>query len=403
MDKIKDVFDDQLKHLKINDRWIGEFDKYFKSIVVKNENTISFFGSVLVGVYPVYFDRGDVNYLWDILVEADRDEVRTELHNVPYIDPKWNVGADVTNHLISYLIHRVLISNLGVKVKEATAINLLFILQFKFLTSLFYRDYKHGVGRELALTVYNKLSRRFILRQVDSWKELINLQARAMLYGLDGRKDMQALLIPYNDNKLVTDNITGISSNLNSMMKEYNAVFHLVKDESDKIGLGSQLGVNVDGDMQFKDNLKNPIRYQMQLESTVNNTDTFLNKELLEALTKENNSRYKPINKTLLHISQNYGGRRQEHIKEFVDHTLEFGLSKIRDNDKDIRNVREVYDILLGTFSSSRSLDPTLERLKQLGEKVINDGLGGKTHSNTLTLTRTMVMTYIVIWTILQL
>lgn len=403
MKTILEVYDKHCSHLKINDEWIREFDKYFKSILHKNESSVNFFGSILVGVHQVFFDKGDINYLWDILVEVDRDEVKQDLHNLDYINPKWNVGGDVTNHLISYLIRRVLISNLGVKVKESTAINLLFILQYKFLTSLLWRDYKYGVSSEVALTVYNKLSRRFILRQVDSWKELLYLQARAMLYGTDDRKDMRVIFEDkYSDNKLVTDNITGISSNLNSMMKEYNAVFHTVRDESDKIGLNTQLGTNSEGEVTFKDNIKNPIRYQMFLESYVTSIDTFMNDDLLTTLTKENNSRYKPIRKTLVNIAQNYGQRRQDHIKEFTDHVLEFGLNKLRENGKDVRNIREVYDILLGVFSSSRSLDPTLEQLKKLGEKIINDSLGGKTHGNTLTKTRTMVMVYIVIWTLVE-
>ncbi|AFI55412.1 hypothetical protein TSMG0129 [Halocynthia phage JM-2012] len=402
MKNVPEVFKTYCGHVKIDNKWVGDFEKYVKSIMVKNDNHVNFFGSILVGVYPVFFDRGDVNYLWDILIEVDRDEVRGALHSVPYIDPKWQVGGDETNHLLFYLLHRVLTGDLSEKVKESTATNLLFIMQFKFLTSLFYRDYRYGVDRELALTVYNKLSRRFILRQVDSWKELIYLQANGMLHGTDKRKDMASIIKSYRDDKLITDTITGISTNLNSMMKEYNAVFHRVKDESDKVSLDNNIGTNAEGEATFKDNLKNPIRYQMYLESNVTLTDTFLSDDLLEVITKANNSRYKPIRKTLAHISGNYGQRRQDHIKEFVDHTLEFGLSKIRENQKDIKNIREVFDILIGAFSSSRSLDPTLEQLKKIGEVVIKDALGNKTHNNTITLTRTTLMVYICLWTIIN-
>lgn len=402
MKNIAEVFNTYCGHVKINSAWVQEFEKYVKGIMVKNDAHIAFFGTILVGVHKVYFDKGDENYLWDVLIEVDRDEVKGALHSVPYIDPKWNVGGDVTNQLIGYLIHRVLVSDLPERVKDSTAINLLFILQFKFFTSLFYRDYRHGVDKELALTVYNKLSRRFILRQVDSWKELLYVQAKGMLYGLDKRKDMRSLLEAYNNDKVITDTITGISTNANSMMKEYNAVFHRVKDESDKITLETNLGTNAEGESTFKDNLRNPIRYQMFLESNINMDKSFISDELLTVITKANGSRYKPIRKTLAHISQNYGERRQDHIKEFVDHTLEFGLSKVTENQKDIRNVREVFDILVGSFSSGRSLDPTLEKLKSLGERIIKDALGGKTHNNTLTMTRTTLMTYVVIWTILN-
>lgn len=401
MKTIAEAFNTTCGHVKINEAWAKEFDSYLKGLMVKNENRVSFFGSILVGVHQVYFDKGDENYLWDILIEVDRDDARGALHSVPYIKPHWNVGGDVTNQLVMYLLHRVFTSNMSAKLQDATAINLLVLLQYKFLTSLLWRDYPHPVDRELALAVYNKLSRRFILRQVDSWKELLFTQARSMIYGLDKRKDMKSIVVAYNNDKLITDTITGISSNLNSMMKEYNAVFHLVKDESDKISLDSKLGVNAEGEDTLKDNLSNPVKYLMHLESTVSLTDTFIDENLLTAITNESNSRYKPVRKTLAHISMNYGGRRQEKIKEFVDHTLEFGLFKIKENQKDMRNVRHLHDVLTGSFSSSRSLDPTLERLKQLGEQIINDALGGKTHNNTMTMTRTVVMTYIVIWTIL--
>lgn len=399
---IKSVFDHYLKHVKIDNNWVKEFNNYLTSVMVKNEDTVSFFGSIMVGVHKVHFDIGDLNYIWDILVEADRDEVRGALHATKYINPKWQVGADVTNHLLIYLVHRVLTSNLPVKVKDNTTINLLFLLHYKFVTSLLKRDYPYQVDQELALTVYNKLSRRFILRQVDSWKELLTTHSTNMYFGEGKRKAVQAGLIKYNSDQFIVETITGVSTNLNSMFKEYNRVFHSVKDESDRIGLDSKLGTDSEGTVSFKDNLTNPIRYQYYLESHISNLDTFINDELLKVIVSSNKARYKPVRKALVYIAGNYGVRRQEKIKELVDTSLHYGLRRLSEHELDNRNIRKVFDILIGVFSSSRSLDAELEVIKKIGEEVINNALGGKSHGNTITLTRTTLVTYIVIWTLLN-
>lgn len=399
MKHISDVFDHHFKNLKVNDAFVREINDYLNGIFVKDENYVKFFGSVLIGVYQVYFDRGDRNYLWDIIVEADIDEIKGDLHSVPYINPQWKVGGDPTNHLIIYLAHRVLTANgLSQRVREATVINLLVLLQFKFLTTFMQNDYPYPVNQELAITVYNRLSKRFILRQVDSWKELLYTRARTMLDGTDNRKDMATILTKYNDDKLIVNTITGISTNLRGMMNDYNAMFHSIKDDSDRISLDSRIGTNAEGESTFKDNLTNPIRYHNYLEANINKEDTFINDDLLTVITTQGKSRYKPVRKTLVYLTQQYGQRRQDDVQEFVDKALEFGLSKLHECGRNLKNIREVYDCITGSFSSSRSLDPTLEKLKQLGQSIIDRALGQRTHNNTMTLTRTMVMTYLVIW-----
>ena len=402
MKHISDVFDSHFKNLKVNDGFIKEINEYLNGIFTKNEDAVKFFGSVLIGVYPVYFDRGDRNYLWDIIVEADIDEIKGDLHSVPYINPSWLVGGDATNHLIIYLIHRVIIANnLSNRLQEATILNLLVLLQYKFITTFLHNDYPYVVNKELAMTVYNRLSKRFILRQVDSWKELFYTRARTMLDGTDNRKDMYTIIREYKDDKLIVNTITGISTNLRGMMNDYNAMFHAIKDEPNRISLDSRLGVNNEGEAVFKDNLTNPIKYHNYLESNINKEDTFINDDLVTTIASAGKSRYKPVRRTLVYLTQQYGQPRQDDLQEFVDNALQFGLTKIKENNKDMRNIREVFECLTGSFSSSRSMDPTLERLKQLGQNIIDRALGKKTHNNTMTLTRTIVMTYIVIWVLL--
>lgn len=402
MRTIADVFNHYFKHLKINDAFVKEVNDFLNGIYTKNENHVRFFGSVMVGVDKVYFDEGDFNYLWDILVEQDRDEVQGALHAVPYINPKWKVGGNATNHLILYLIHRVLIANgISERVREATCINLLVLIQFKFVTTMLQNDYPFPVNRELSMAVYNQLSKRFLLRQVDSWKEFFLLRANTMFEGTNQRKDLRGILEAYKDDKLITNSVTGISSNLRDIMNEYRTVFFAVKDQPDRISLDSRIGVNAEGEATFKDNLTNPIRYHNYLESNINKTETFLNDDLVTILTTAGKSRYKPVRKTLAYIAENYGQPRQQNIQDFVDNALQFGLSKLQENNKDLRNIRGVYECLAGSFSSSRSLDPTLEKLKQLGQQIIDRALGSKTHNNTMTLTRTMVMCYIVIWVLI--
>lgn len=407
---ISEVFAHHGKDLKIDRNLAIEIRNYVSSFMSKNESHVSFFGGILIGVNKVVYSTSDLNYFWDSIIEMDKREVTKDLYELrnpdgsAVINQKFNVASDPTNMAFLWLCHRVKTSTLKETEINATIINLLMMLQIKFLTSLLNEYYPYPVDKELALATYNRLSRRFILRQYNSWREVLEYRANNIFNDPDreGNVKTNQVLNYFNHNQNILDMVTGIQTAIRRSLVEYNIVFYQVRDEEKRIVSTSQVS-NLEGDNVLLDKISTMNTYRTYLYSILGSEKDFIKDEILIVLTKNlGGVRYKPMYKILMFISQNYGAKKQDDIKEFVDDSLVFGLNFIARNKLNPKDLITVFKRLHGGLSSSRSADPNLLRLRDLGDSIVKRVLGEKSYNATTTSLRTAVMLYIVLRTITQ-
>lgn len=400
---LKKAFDGVLPDLKIDNEFIKNFNSWYTDILTRNDQHVSFFGSVLLGVYSIKFTTDDTNYFWDVLLQADREEFRSTLHSLTVEDKKGKnmivktnrVIYDETNNAFFYLMHRIAISKLRDKEKKSLIVKLLFILQFKFITSRHFNDWEHLASKERALATYNALSNQFKLKAYNSWHEYLTVRSTEMYVGGERRKDFLFYIEAFSEDRKLLQLISGVSSNIGKMLNRWNKVFYDLKLNEQSISMGSALTDTGEG-LTLKD-MSGLAQYRLYLETNIATATTFIKGDLVDTITKVSRISRKDFAKVLAYISANYGDN--EDVSKFVDTALFFGLSRLSGEKKNLKDISGAYKFLVNAFGSSRSTSETLERMKERGKRVLDKSEGFRaSKKNHITITAT----YIVIWTLLS-
>lgn len=393
--ELKQLFDEQLPSLVIDKSFYNNFISWYQDILTRNDQHVEFFGSVLLGVYSIKFTGNDFNYFWDVLLEADRDEVKSALHQLSVIDKKNKVISDETNCAFIYLMHKVGASKLSEKEKKSLITKLLFILQFKFITSRHYNDWKHLANKERALATYNALSNQFKLKHHNSWFEYLTARSMEMYLGGERRKDFLYYINKFDDDIKLLQVISGVSSNIGKVLNRWNKVFYDVKLNERQISMASSLSEGEDG-LMLKD-MSGLAQYRLYLESNIGIKSTFVKSDLVETISKVARVSKHDFKAVLEYITTHYG--KDDDTTKYMDSTLFYGLSRLADERKNLKDINGAYKFLVNAFGSSRSTSLTLERLRERGMKMLG---ASNVFRNVKNSHVTVISTYVVIWVLLS-
>jgi len=400
---LKKAFANLFKDLTIDRNFIRDFDSWYQGILTRNDQHTSFFGSTLLGVYSIQFTTDDFNYFWDVLLQTDREDFREVLHSLTVLsndgqnmlDKKNKVITDETNVAFFYLMHRIETSRLRDAEKKSLIVRLLFILQFKFITSRHFNDWEHLANKERALATYNALSNQVKLKSYNSWYEYLNARSMEMYVGGERRKDFLFYIKHFDDDRKILQLISGVSTNIGKMLNRWNKVFYTLKLNEQTISMSSALTETEDG-LTLKD-LSGLAQYRLYLETNVSTKTTFVKLDLVETISKVARVSKRSFTEVLEYFSDNYGS--DEDVSKFVDNSLTYGLSRLADERRNLRDIDAAYKFLVNAFGSTRSTSETLERLKERGERAIKKSKAFPVAKNNQI---TITATYIVIWTLLS-
>lgn len=178
---VKDFFDKNLK-VNINDKLVHDLKMFRIQWSTKSDEYMEFLGSNLTGVHTIRFSTLDDNKLMeDILLIDNIDKLQKDFYNVPGVLAKYKVGANVIYHALVYITRRILKSNIDKELKHTGMREAILILEYKMFSSLYSHYFKYNVEENIAVTVYEKLSYKFILKRLNSWGELFNYRADDVL------------------------------------------------------------------------------------------------------------------------------------------------------------------------------------------------------------------------------
>lgn len=396
-----EIFQYQNKSLKMDKSLALELRQFISDFITKNEDHVKFFSSTLVGVYQPKFTKLDENRIWN-LVEMDKLAVRKDIESLAEVDEDYNVATDPLNHLFLYLMHLTRTSTMPVRLQDITITNLFVILQIKFVTSLLDNYYPHPVNYDLAVTVHQRLSKRFILRQFSTWREVMLYRANNFFNNpqREGNIKVNRAIKDYNIVQEVVDVFTGVQTAVRRSLVEYNQVFYIVYDEEHRVTSTSELGI-IEGDSVVKEKISVINNYHNYLHKIAGSENDLIKDDLLTILIKNiAGVRYKPVYRVLRYIAMNYGERKQDDIKEFVDDTLTFALNFIQRNKINTKDLPTTMKRIQGAVSSARSEEAALLTTRTKGDNIVERAMGKKTYKGTVVTIRTTVMVYLVMRTL---
>ena len=397
MDKnVCGVFDDVCSDLSIDQTLLRKLARFQVGFVNKNEEHIEFFGGHVLGVHRVRFTNEDNDRWFDEILEAGEHTLEERLHALPDINPDFNISSDVFNLSCVWLTHAIFRSSrLSVKEKEDSMINVMLILNYRYITSRIVNHFRFPADPGTAEATYAALSYKFAIKQLGTWQAVL----RARSVDIIATDSIHRHCIEKMDDDLeVVNMLNDTQGRIRDMVKNIYTVFIETHNSGMKITTTSEV-VEFDGSEILKDKTHGLVSYKQYLRSSLTNETSFIKEELVNVVEKiVNTVPDKLFRKTLSWLATEYSKNTTGIIDQFVDEVLTHSFGYLEDNRSILRNTVNLEGLvsrLRGVYMSSRSTDPVLLEIRDKAEEIVKLATGNK-NKNIIASVRTAMMLYII-------
>lgn len=387
------IFKTHLKHIKFDDNFAKKVMNFSTGFISKNANHTEFFGNTLIGTPKIaYVAREDGRQWFEDILDVDEEELKIALHKAEAIDPSHSVGGNTFNLSTMYILHGFLNSkNVTERRRDEALIQVLVLLQAKFLTSLVNNFLEHEVNKDIAIAAYASLSKRFILKQMGSWIAYFRYRAEDVLSDSSIHIDT---LKRFNNDEKVTYVLSDVQTRLRATCKLLMDAFVAAHTADTRIHSSSAIS-NFDGEETLGARIDNNRTYVDELARAAGRRDEFIIddvRDVIIALMPTLPPR--TLTECLEHIPENYGHRKAEYLDELLEKTLIHALGYIRDNKLKITDLRNILIKLRSIYMAPKASDEYLLRSRELASEVVRRS-ATTTNKATLASARVAVMLYI--------
>jgi len=185
MNRYKDVksfFSYWLRDIKFDEKLFKELQNFRLSWATKTDEYVEFLGSNLLGVHNIVFSSLDDDALLSIFKISDLKELQEDFYKVEGINKKFKIASNVIYHMLIYTAHRFITnSKLKKNVQYGGAREACLIMQYRMFSSFYYHYFKYLVDPNIAQTVYEKLSHKYLIKQLGSWQEVFDYRVKKCL------------------------------------------------------------------------------------------------------------------------------------------------------------------------------------------------------------------------------
>lgn len=376
METIKTILDDEMKHLNFNLRLAKAVKRYENEFVNKNDDHVNFFSNPLVGVWPVRFHREDMYEWFDTIVQADDTAIARRVKALPDVDEEWVRATDPMNITCLYMVYRFLRSDMPQRARYDAAASCLMVLHFKYITSLMAHHFPFQADQSTAWATYNSLSNKFALKQHGSWLKLFRARADDILSSTSIHRQVIETFEPSvaDTGPSVVYLISDTQLRIRDIVKNQHGKFEEVRANDAAIIRTSDVS-NIDGEAIVKDMKRNFTPYMTYLKSISQDPTRFIKEELVTVVTRAMHTMPpKPFEECLRYVCEASGTSKGRDVdamlKETVIHAIDF-ISKNRYEQDMVKDTTGLIKRLRLNYVSSRASDPSLAKMRKLGEKVV--------------------------------
>lgn len=396
---IKDVFTQEMMHLKIDASLVKAISQFERNFVTKNEDRLTFLGGNLLGTPPFRFHITDRNVWFDEILKTDDVVLRNELHALPSVESSFRVRSDAYNLSCVWLVHAIAVSsNLSAKQKEQGMMDTLRAMHYRFLGSLMAHYFPYEADRRIAEATYAALSYKFTLKQKGSWAALIESRCEDII----SKGGIHAgVIAKFGDDERVQVMVSDIQGRIREVVKKMRGVFETVMHSPSRVTSRSNR-IDLDGEMHVRDLSRQSDRYKRYVETTLADKATFVRQELVGIISNAMHTMpERHLISVLEYMADNHGRRGDPKVQELVTETLIHTFQYMAENRREFRNSIDLASLLSrlrSLYMSSRSSDPSLMKMRELS-LVISKRAVRSNNKSLLASVRTGVMLYVVLRT----
>lgn len=391
---LDEIFDTLLSDVKYNQQLATDLYRFQVKFVNKNEEHMAFFGGKLLGVHVVRFTEQDFSNFFDI-VDVDPNQIsRAIVDHVPEIKGTWKVTNDILSMTTMYLIHKFLTTNLIDDIKrERAALDVALIFHYRWIAALIRDYFRFPADPKLAEATYANLSNRFLIKRLKNWQDVLSYRASEMLGVTSIHRNT---LLKFNNNSDIIYCVNDTQGRIRDMVKNiYSEMVH-THNSGDRIHTTTGNTIDTDGVDVIKDRIHGLEIYTNYLLSVVSDKNSFIKQELIQVIVKVMYTMQERGFKLVLEwMSDNIGTKPQ--IEKFIRLVLIHSFNYLAEHGSVLKNTKDLAGMLAklkGIYNSSRSSDPELLQLRDLGTQLIADSIG-KTNEQTVAAIRTGIMLYV--------
>ena len=393
---LKELFDTELSHVVFNQHLATELYKFQVGFVNKNEEHMAFFGGNLLGVQVVRFTERDFNFFFDEILDIDPIAIRALLVDVEAIEMDRKVTSDIFNLTCMYLIHRFLTTPmLDERKRERAAMDVALIFNYRCITSLIFGRFIYPADPRSAQAVYANLSYKHLIKKLGSWNALMAYRANDLISKEGLHRNS---LIAYIDDPKILYAISDSHGRISDIVKNIYRELMKVTNEGDKVYTTSSTMLDVDGVEIIKDRTHGMESYTNYLISVIPDRNSFIKTELTGIVVKlMATMQPKAFNKVLEWISENYSKPEHPELEEMIRLTMIHSFNYLIEHGHVLKNTKDLAGLLSklrGVYVSSRSNDPDLIKLREVGARIIGTSIG-KTNEQSVAAIRTGLFLYL--------
>lgn len=405
MDSLKSIFDHYTEDtVKIDKSFAQKVWKWKTKFYSKNPDHVGFFTGYFFGYHIPKWTYSDSDYWLVDVMGIDEDEVASHAYKLDFVDKDHAVSSNILSIGLLYLIHKTTVSpTLDLKTKETLKSDLMEIMIARYITAIMNNYFSRGqTSLDIAQETYNRLSRRFVLKQEGSWAGFIRARAQSFLVGnqlgASARRKFatEEVYLQFDDEQVVKK-LNAIKTNLNQAIKDINAVFREVLDDQNKISRTSS--TQADGDDKFvRDIIRSEGVYLTHQNQLMLDKRAFINEDMLEVIESTMDAISTNIFRGALEwiLDNQTNGRYKRDIETMRQDILLYGLELIKEEGIQTTNFVQIAYRLRQNFMSGKATDARLVKCRKLCDKFIV-AYRPKSKGKIITLERVAILMYIVL------
>lgn len=405
VETIHSIFARLGQHTPIDAALLKRIHQYERSFVNRSRDHVEFFGGNLMGVNPIRFRTIDRDDWFAEVIMVDEIELREGISNLPSINVEWKRASDAMNLSCVWVLYAIYHSeHLTVPQKHEGMVNVLLILQYKFLASLMAHYYPYVADRGTMEAAYASLSKRYQLKVAGSWNRLLRQRAEEVVSpsGIH-RKTYQSL----TPDAAVIEMVNDIQGRLRKIVKALTEVFYDTKAAGGKIGVEKSV-LNIDGQNVMKDKSRQFTSYIRYSHQVLGDVRSYIRKELVEIIVDlHHTTPPKQLEEALEWMCINHSARLDKwvpkaegsYVEAFSNEVLLHAFSLITNGQAEFTN-RSGLGPFLGQlralYTASRMADPALLKAKDMANNIVNAAISSRNAAVAASV-RTSIQLYVIL------
>lgn len=351
-----------------------EFDKNLYKLILhsniklitKNENK-NFFGGQLIGCYVVKYTYYDKDEFFSYVFDKDSEEIEKKLKTISTLNQSFKISFDSINLTCFYIAHRFLTNNkLSKKEQLEYAAEILNYFNYRTLLVICSNYFIYPISEEEALSLFERLSNRYIIKKVKNWNEYCQYRSNEYLES----KQIVLLKSFRNDDEL-PNAINDLFIRTKDTLKNIYREFIKLQEDDNSIGIRKSTLNDLEGKEVIVDNLHSAEKYSSILVSSLSDKNNFIRSDYVNVtLSIIKNISYKHINECLelfyeySHKDSKTFNETQQLLTSIIINTLSY-IQKHNLYVKEGASIIKILNMITGVLLYSRKTNVEINTLKQ--------------------------------------